>query len=462
MKNIISEVKRNTPRSVPGYYYLKTQKIYIPFMKITVECLTRRISELNLFFESILRLIDISISDINEIADILGVSYGIVKEAVIDMVEIDYIYTSENTLGITTKGVNALKTKQRVDIKRAFLKDVMVDTITGAIFDADTVKTTSIRPRDVLLEGVIQVDSCYLDSHFQEINSLYQAQLKNNSIFADSAITSELYKIVGISYSELHYVENKVHIFKSESSDDLKFEFVADDNDRYKNEFYNQLKDSYRPCQEYFFEKSRAFLEKSVKNPLKINPSILERTETARKLLFADNPPEGSILESFTQERYSLNDQEYMSYLYHAKDLKCNRIILCSDQMNNFLSSSLCSQLNVLSDSIPVYIIYHPHEPNVEKTIGFFFKNTGKHLFLVPSNEIKENLLCFDSELIIHLLEGTTLAFDRPIRFLLPVCNFDKTRNDIIIADLCRKHDFAEHSSKNGGRSGAIIKTASK
>lgn len=91
MKNLISDVKRNTPKSIPGYYYLKTQNIYIPFMKTTIECLIRKISELNLFFESILKLIDISVKDINEIAKILGVSYSVVKEAIIDMVSIDYI-----------------------------------------------------------------------------------------------------------------------------------------------------------------------------------------------------------------------------------------------------------------------------------------------------------------------------------------------------------------------------------
>mgnify|MGYP000772802357 CR=1 FL=1 len=63
MKNLINDVKRNTPKSMPGYYYLKTQNIYIPFMEITVECLIRKISELNLFFESILKLIDISVKD---------------------------------------------------------------------------------------------------------------------------------------------------------------------------------------------------------------------------------------------------------------------------------------------------------------------------------------------------------------------------------------------------------------
>lgn len=61
MKNLINDVKRHTPKPIPGYHYLKTQKIYIPFTKVTIECLTRKISELNLFFESILKLIDISV-----------------------------------------------------------------------------------------------------------------------------------------------------------------------------------------------------------------------------------------------------------------------------------------------------------------------------------------------------------------------------------------------------------------
>ena len=68
MKHLIDDIKRHTPKSIPGYYYLKTQNIYIPFMKVTIECLTRKISELNLFFESVLKLIEISVTDINEIA----------------------------------------------------------------------------------------------------------------------------------------------------------------------------------------------------------------------------------------------------------------------------------------------------------------------------------------------------------------------------------------------------------
>ena len=383
MKHLIDDIKRHTPKSIPGYYYLKTQNIYIPFMKVTIECLTRKISELNLFFESVLKLIEISVTDINEIADILGVSYSIVKEAIIDMVSVDYIYASENNLDITAKGKAALKTRQRVDIQKTYLKDIIVDMITGVVYDADTVKVSNPHPRDVLLESVIKIDSSYLDSHFQEINSLYQLSLKNNSIFGNSSVTSELYKIIGISYSELHYAENRVYMYKSESSDELKFEFFLDDSDKYKNEFYTQMKEHCRPCQEYFFEKSRDFVNRIAGQPIKIEPSLIEQAEIARKMLFADNVADDTKTDIFTKKRYALNDREYMSYLYNSKVLKYKRIFVCSNHVNGLLSYSFCSQLNVLAEKIPVFLIYNKNEYGAEKTIRYFFRNpSSKHYLL--------------------------------------------------------------------------------
>lgn len=369
MKNLINDVKRNTPKSMPGYYYLKTQNIYIPFMEITVECLIRKISELNLFFESILKLIDISVKDINEIAKILGVSYSIVKEAIIDMVSIDFIYASENTLGITTKGVDALKTRQRVDIQKIYLKDIMVDMITGMIYDSDAVKVSGINQRDVLLEGIVQIDNSFLDSHFREINEIYQLQQKNNSVFGNGTVTSEIYKTIGISYSKLLYVENRVYMYKSESSDELMFVFSSDSNDRYKNEFYNQLKDSCRPCQEYFFENRRDLVDKIQSHSTEIETKLMTQTENAWKMLFDDNVTEEVKINVFTKRRYALNDREYLSYLCNYKSLKYSRVIICSDHMNGLLSNVFCSQLNVLADKIPVFIIYNKTERNVEKSL---------------------------------------------------------------------------------------------
>lgn len=444
MKSLIDNVKSHTPRQIPGYTYIKTQNVYIPFMKVTVECLTRRISELNLFFESIMRLVALSVCDISEIADILGVSHSIVKEAVIDMVAIDYIYTSETKLGLTTKGNKALMTKQRVDIKKIYLKDVFIDTITGVVHDADAISVTKPRAQDVLLESTIQIDTNYLDSHFPDINQVYQTQLRNNSVFGDNAITSELYKIIGISYSEMQYVENRINIFQSDTSAELRYEFSMDDKDLYKGEFYNQLKDSYRPCQEYFFEKNRDLVRNITLNPPSTDCLLLRQSEEVRKLIFTENVPSDTLINAFTTARYSLNDKEYMSYLYHHRALRYKKLIICSDHLTTLLSHSFCSQLNVLAESIPVYLVYQKNEYNIDKSLAHFFKDKGKFLCFKPRTDIKENTICFDSQLVMLLQEHVASAFERDISFMRITCIFDKSRNIEYINKLIRMHHLDE------------------
>lgn len=444
MKNLIDDVKRHTTKSVPGYHYLKTQNIYIPFMKITVECLTRKISELNLFFESILKLIDISVKDINEIAKILGVSYSVVKEAIIDMVGMDYIYVSENILGITAKGANALKTRQRVDIQKTYLKDIMVDMITGIVYDADSVRVSKIKQRDVLLDAAVQLDGCFLDSHFREINEVYQQQQKNNSVFGSNAIISELYKTIRISYSELHYVENRLYLYGSESSNELLFEFSSDNNDRYKNEFYKQLKDSCRPCQEFFFEKNKALISHIQSGATKIDVNAMMQTENTKKLLFADNVTEEQRIDAFTQRRYALNDTEHLSYLYNSKSLGYSAIYICSDHMQGLLSHAFCSQLNVLAERIPVFIIYDKNERNIDDSLKYFFKVPSANLHLISSDKIEENLICFVSKLIMYLQENIVTAFDRPIIYLQPICEFDTKKVTVIGNKLAGKYNLAK------------------
>lgn len=457
MKNLIDDIKRHTPRPISGYRYLKTQKIYIPFTKITIECLTRKVSILNLFFESILKLIDISVNDINEIARILGVPYSVVKEAVVDMVSVNYIYASENILGITSKGANALKTRQRIDIQKTYLKDIIVDMITGSVYDGDSVKVSNTHKRDVFLEGVIQIDNSFLDSHFREINEVYQLQQKNKSVFSSGAITNELYKTIGISYSELHYVENEVYMYKSESSDELMFVFSTDNNDRYKNEFYNQLKDECRPCQEYFFETNRDLVKKIQNKPTMFEPTAISHMENINKLLFDDNTTEEVKIGAFTQRRYALYDREYLSYLYSSRASRYSNIFICSDHMNGLLSHTFCSQLNVLANKIPVYIIYDKNERNIEGTLNYFFKNSSAYLYLIPSENIEEKLICYDSELVMYLQESVVTAFNRSVVYMQLICDFNKKNVSETVANLLNKYGLDRFikpnpNTQNGSR----------
>lgn len=444
MKNLIDYVKRHTSKIIPGYEYIKTQKVYIPVKKITIECQIRKISELNLFFESILKLIDISVKKIVEISEILGVSDDIIKEAVVDMVNIDYVFVSEGILTITEKGKLALKTKQKIDIKKYYLKDLIVDMVTGSIYDLDSIRLSKPLSRSVVLEEIINVDNEYLDMNFKKINNAYQLQQKNNSVFKNDVIINEIYKIIGISYSELCYFENNIYIYKSESSDELLFDLSNDSNDKYKNEFYNQLKDSYRPCQDYFFEKDRKLINKLKEQTTEKEHNRLLQTKALKELLFSDEVDDEKMFSSFTQDRYSINDSEYLSYFYYPKAFRYNEIYICSDNLGRFLSNELCYQIKMISNNVPVYIIYNKNEYKIKDSICHFFRDQKENLHFIPKDIVDESLICFYPYIIMDLHEQIVTAFDKTISYLQISCTFNKGVVINKISEIIRKYSLSE------------------
>ena len=455
LKSIISDVKRKTPRSFTGYYYLKTQKIFIPFKKITLECHTRRISELNLFFESILSLVNIAVGDVSEIARILGVDYSVVKEAVIDMVSSDYVFPSENTLIMTDKGAEALKSRKQVDIRKTYLTDLLVDMITGEVHGED-LKLVRPQNSDVSLEAVIDLDDSYFDSHFSQINRVYQQQQRDNSDFGESAVISELYKIIGIQHSELNYVEDAVSLYRSKTSSELLFDLQWDTNDRYKNELFKQLRETCRPCQENFFERSRDLVSQLKQSPITIRQDLMEQTEAVRIRLSKEDAVNEDLINEFSKKRYALFDREYMSYLDYPKDLGYKRLIVSSGHLTGLLTHSFCDQLIALSDNLPVFIIYNKTEYNVERSINYFFrkkKKTSANLHFVPSQTVPDNVICFDSELVIYLNEDVVSAFEKPVLYLLPICEFDKERAKALANCLSERYNLEELASTVSNRS---------
>src|SRR5699024_9471010 len=108
MKRLMSAVARNLPRELQDYYLIKRQNIYITYYEIGITCLTKETTELNLFFETILKLVEIEVDDVNEISEIMGIEFKLLKEAIVDMIEQQYVITSQNKLIMTQKGRKAL------------------------------------------------------------------------------------------------------------------------------------------------------------------------------------------------------------------------------------------------------------------------------------------------------------------------------------------------------------------
>ncbi len=78
MEKVIQSIIRTIPKNLNGSYLVKSTEIFVPYKEVGIECLTREVTEINLFFESILKFIEIGVQDIDEIAQILGVGYNIV------------------------------------------------------------------------------------------------------------------------------------------------------------------------------------------------------------------------------------------------------------------------------------------------------------------------------------------------------------------------------------------------
>ena len=58
MKQLVAAVSRKLPRELKNFHLIKRQSIFIPYCEIGITCLTKEVTEINLFFETILKLID--------------------------------------------------------------------------------------------------------------------------------------------------------------------------------------------------------------------------------------------------------------------------------------------------------------------------------------------------------------------------------------------------------------------
>ena len=149
MKQLIASVARNIPRELKNYHIIKRQDIYIPYCEIGVTCLTKEVTEINLFFETVLKLVDAGIKDVYEISTIMGVEFKLLKETLVDMIEQMYLTTSENRILITQKGKKALTERKLVTIQKKNINEIFVNMISGELEENSRVAVVRKHPKGI-------------------------------------------------------------------------------------------------------------------------------------------------------------------------------------------------------------------------------------------------------------------------------------------------------------------------
>lgn len=444
MKKIIEKVKSQIPKDSNGFLFRKSQCLYIPYMEIGVECLIRDISEINLFFETILKLIEIDVREIGEISNILGVTFDVAKEAVVDMVDGNYISVSENMLKITKKGAEALKTKQLVEIKKKNISKVMVDLITGEIYDGTNMKGCRVSKSDVCLDKQIDVTKTFLDSNFGVINQVFHQQQENDSIFGRTAITKELYKIVDVYYQNLIYIKNEVLIYENDNSDDVQFQLQTDLNDKYLNCLYTQLLEGVHPCLESFFESDRDYIRKRSMNTFHLNEELNNITQNSIAELRYCDEVDNFDISLFARRRYFLSDKEYVNYFIYSDEISFDKLIILTNRVKSTLTHEIFQELVRIAEKKKVILIYDKNEFNATGTINHFLPaaKTNKNIIIIPSENIDKSCIFFEPFLKFDIEECLMKAFNKNITYKVGIVDFNVTYENDCLKNILSKYDI--------------------
>ena len=444
MSKLINTIWSKCPPGVPDYICIKTLDVYFPYSEMGIDCLVRDVSELNIVFEVVLSLIKINVTDINEICEILGLSFDIAKEIVVDLVALDYVTASEEKIRITPKGSQALKDKKSVQIKKYNLNCVAVDLITGKIFDSDSVNSNSVSKHNVCLKGDILVDLQFLERNNNEIQRLFDEQQRSmNDQYRKS--TKELYRMVSIHHQKLRYLKKKLYIYKSIYSDELQFHLDGETDGPYLDALYDQLKSQSVPSLELFFEKDRRFTQNA--EEFSLNPEYLNRTMQLRKELSDSALKMDS--DFFTGKRYSFYDNEYMYYFEHDKEIQYNQLIIYSNRINSILNRSAYEEIKRLSEKKPVIIIYDNNEYGAKSAINHFIPNDKReNIHIIESSDVNQSVICFDSSLLIDVKEYVLSTLNGVVSYKMPVIsNCSKDISDFL-SELREIIDIKSHLAK--------------
>ena len=243
IKKIIETNYKNEHIDTNKGQYIKKGNLYIPYFVPNFDCIVQDIMKLNIFYASIMKLIEIGVKETDKIATTLGIEERIFREVVTDLVFGDMIFTSENNLYLTTKGFKALKdNKEIVRYKNTFNK-IGINTITNNFVYVEEEKFVEPEKNFISLY-CDDLNDDYLRSNVNEITRIYEKIQENESGFTHKEATKEIYKIIKINYTKTCYKRLEYKIYINPSTCDVNIQFKGNDGAIYENVFFDQIKEN--------------------------------------------------------------------------------------------------------------------------------------------------------------------------------------------------------------------------
>jgi len=199
-----------------GYQYVRTEDIFIPILRVNLTIVKRKSISLTVLEEMILRIVECGVSDIDEIAGILGLDRDIIT---ITLADLHFRNLSQNTANnciITAKGKEALLRLSIIKRETDVIRDLYVNTGNNTIsMQSSRFLVNEYTREDHLLETNTTADNIdfykallgELQDVFSEINS------NNFALSENQRITEELLSIEDVDIRKTQYMRMPIHIY---------------------------------------------------------------------------------------------------------------------------------------------------------------------------------------------------------------------------------------------------------
>lgn len=415
MRQLVEAIARKIPHELKNYHLIKRQDIYIPYCEIGITCLTKEVTEINLFFETILKLVNIGISDVYEIATIMGVDFKLLKETIVDMIEQHYMVTTENKLLITPKGNKAMLNREQVTIRKKNINQVAVNMITEQIEGNEKIMSGNIPKNSICLSEELIITKDFLESLYADINDIYQKNQIEFNVFNTRYLQRELYKILEIAYDRLYYVKEELLIYKNDDSADYEFLISGDIGERYLDCFYHQVRDVVFSGMENLFERDWNFAQKHYKAEIVSSEEKKHKNQLLKDLYRSEKNSEELLCE-FIQTRELIDDSEIDMLFSYYMEVDFEGILISCERVRKILKPNIITSINQMQNK-KIWLLYNGEEYDVQNFLERNFSELKKKKiisFLERSNS-ENQYICFYPNILIEFVERTEEIFGRPL-----------------------------------------------
>lgn len=371
-------VEKYIPPLLPGYDFICRIPVYVPVREIGLTVWERRIQALSFVQECVLTAIRIGVKSLPELAEQFGLPESIMLQIISQLDSEQLAAVSGGDIILTDTGKSVLESQQKVKILRNQLSRVFVNQITGEVSDSPILGTYREPPRGqpYLLE-VYPVTLDFLRGKFEILSAIYRESRLSNVVFHSTAVeSSELYRILDISYHTLSYIREFCFVYLNQADHSLAFRFQSGIQ-TYADALSEQLNSHELGAWNLFSRPKRLCTASSEDDQLPTDlVAALKSRGVQDKQVFS--------LEDAYYANRPLLDGELQDILYNCASFKAKRILIQAPYLAELLNDDIIRAI-ISPHTKEVIVHYNQDDLQAEHVLAQLARNKKDCLLTATS-----------------------------------------------------------------------------